>query len=58
MPVKDGIQATKEIRQFEHENSLPRVRIVAVTVSLPNLIFPLAPVLSVDTDLFSVLLFG
>ncbi len=31
MPVKDGIEATREIRQFEEENDLPRVRIVAVT---------------------------
>lgn len=39
MPVKDGIQATKEIRQFEHENGLPRVRIVAVTVSVLQFLF-------------------
>ncbi len=31
MPVKDGIAATKEIRQFEREASLPRVRIAALT---------------------------
>jgi CheY-like chemotaxis protein len=31
MPVKDGIAATNEIRQFELENSLPRVRIAALT---------------------------
>ena len=31
MPVKDGITATREIRRFELENSLPRVRIVALT---------------------------
>ncbi|KAF8862084.1 hypothetical protein BDZ45DRAFT_799469 [Acephala macrosclerotiorum] len=31
MPVKDGIEATREIRTFEAENNLPRVRIAAVT---------------------------
>jgi CheY-like chemotaxis protein len=31
MPVKDGITATKEIRQFEREASLPRVRIAVLT---------------------------
>ncbi|CAG8978942.1 hypothetical protein HYALB_00013333 [Hymenoscyphus albidus] len=31
MPVMDGISATRKIRQFENENSLPRVRIVALT---------------------------
>jgi len=31
MPVKDGIAATKEIRQFERESKLPRVRIAALT---------------------------
>jgi CheY-like chemotaxis protein len=31
MPIKDGITATKEIRQFERESSLPRVRIAALT---------------------------
>ena len=31
MPVKDGITATREIRQFERETSLPRVRIAALT---------------------------
>ncbi len=31
MPVKDGIAATQEIRQFEHESSLPRVRIAVLT---------------------------
>ena len=29
--MKDGIAATKEIRQFEREASLPRVRIAALT---------------------------
>jgi CheY-like chemotaxis protein len=31
MPVKDGIAATKEIRKFEAESKLPRVRMVALT---------------------------
>jgi CheY-like chemotaxis protein len=31
MPVKDGIAATKEIRQFERDTSIPRVRIAALT---------------------------
>jgi CheY-like chemotaxis protein len=31
MPVMDGIAATKEIRQFERETSIPRVRIAALT---------------------------
>lgn len=31
MPIKDGIDATREIREFEAEQGLPRVRIVAVT---------------------------
>ncbi len=31
MPVKDGIAATKEIRQFEREASIPRVRIAVLT---------------------------
>lgn len=31
MPVMDGISSTRQIRQFEKENSLPRVRIVALT---------------------------
>lgn len=31
MPIKDGIEATREIRQFEAENKLPRVRITALT---------------------------
>ncbi|KAE9374282.1 hypothetical protein N431DRAFT_371753 [Stipitochalara longipes BDJ] len=31
MPVKDGITATKEIRQFELEASLPRIRIAVLT---------------------------
>jgi len=31
MPVKDGIEATRDIREFEAEKSLPRVRIAAVT---------------------------
>ncbi len=31
MPVMDGITATSRIREFEKENSLPRVRIVTLT---------------------------
>ena len=31
MPVKDGIIATTEIRRFELEASLPRVRIAVLT---------------------------
>ncbi len=31
MPVMNGFTSTKAIRKFELENSLPRVRIVAVT---------------------------
>ncbi|KAM3082160.1 hypothetical protein ACMFMG_004608 [Clarireedia jacksonii] len=31
MPVMDGLTATRHIREFESENSLPRVRIVALT---------------------------
>jgi CheY-like chemotaxis protein len=31
MPVKDGIAVMKEIRQFEQESKLPRVRIAALT---------------------------
>jgi CheY-like chemotaxis protein len=31
MPVMDGIAATKEIRQFEHETSLQRIRIAVLT---------------------------
>lgn len=31
MPIKDGIEATREIRRFEAERNLPRVRIAAVT---------------------------
>jgi CheY-like chemotaxis protein len=31
MPVMDGLTSTRHIREFESENSLPRVRIVALT---------------------------
>jgi CheY-like chemotaxis protein len=31
MPVKDGLTATREIRKYELDNSLPRVMIVALT---------------------------
>ncbi|PQE21560.1 hsp90 protein [Rutstroemia sp. NJR-2017a WRK4] len=31
MPVMDGLDSTRHIREFESENSLPRVRIVALT---------------------------
>jgi CheY-like chemotaxis protein len=31
MPVMDGLTSTRQIRLFEHENSLPRTRIVAIT---------------------------
>lgn len=31
MPVMDGISSTRQIRRFEKENNLPRVRIVALT---------------------------
>lgn len=31
MPVMDGIDATKNMRSFEHEHSLPPVKIFAVT---------------------------
>lgn len=31
MPIKDGYQATKEIRIFEAEHHLPHVKIIAVT---------------------------
>ena len=31
MPVMDGVDATKNIRSFEHEHSLPPANIFAVT---------------------------
>jgi CheY-like chemotaxis protein len=31
MPIMDGVVSTTRIRKFERENSLPRVRIVALT---------------------------
>lgn len=34
MPNKDGFQATKEIRQYEKENNLPRIPILALTASI------------------------
>jgi CheY-like chemotaxis protein len=33
MPIQDGLSATREIRQFEHEHSLPRSTIIALTAS-------------------------
>jgi CheY-like chemotaxis protein len=33
MPIMDGWVATMRLRQYEEENSLPRVSVIAVTAS-------------------------
>jgi len=36
MPVKDGFEASKDIRAFEKTNNLPETPIIAVTASVVN----------------------